>query len=208
MLTPEQKIAEHPLLLQRIASLEARVSWFKKQVFGEGKSEKLDPAQRQLALGMDEARKAIVERTEKITYERTKARAPRPTTAEGVCSSADPGNNQDHPGAGATGSRPVQAHRREAHLESGSGSGSFGKVRERPAEVAPPPGSAAATLPALMPPRVVPEVYASAGLIASIVVGKYVNHLPLARQEQMSSRRGDATISRQTMCDWVEVAAM
>ena len=32
--------------------------------------------------GRNIAHKAIVERTEKITYERTKARAPRPTTAE------------------------------------------------------------------------------------------------------------------------------
>jgi len=40
-----------------------------------------------------------------------------------------------------------------------------------------------------------------------VVTGKYVDHLPLARQEQMSSRWG-ASISRQTMCDWVEVAAM
>ena len=76
MLTPEQKIAEHPLLLQRIAALEAQVSWFKKQVFGGGKSEKLDPAQRQLALDVEEARAAVVERTEKIAYERTKARPP------------------------------------------------------------------------------------------------------------------------------------
>lgn len=46
MQTPEQKIAEHPLLLQRIAALEAQVSWFKKQFFGGGKSEKLDLSQR------------------------------------------------------------------------------------------------------------------------------------------------------------------
>ncbi len=32
--TPEQKIAEHPLLLQRIGALEAQLAWFQKQVFG------------------------------------------------------------------------------------------------------------------------------------------------------------------------------
>jgi transposase len=34
-----------------------------------------------------------------------------------------------------------------------------------------------------------------------------VDHLPLFRQEKMSERWG-AKISRQSMCDWVEVAAL
>ena len=56
---------------------------FLKSLFGGGKSEKLDPAQRQLALtGVDEIRAAVVERTQKITYERSKTREPRTTPAE------------------------------------------------------------------------------------------------------------------------------
>src|SRR5690606_36579540 len=83
MLTPEQKIAEHPLLVQRVAALEAKLAWFQKQVFGGGKSEKLDVTQRQLALpGVEEARAAVEEKTEKITYERSKSREPRRTPAE------------------------------------------------------------------------------------------------------------------------------
>lgn len=83
MPTPDQMIAEYPLLAQRVAALEAQVAWFKKQVFGGGKSEKLDPAQKQLPLcGVDDARSAVVDHTEKITYERTKRREPRPTPAE------------------------------------------------------------------------------------------------------------------------------
>ena len=67
MLTPEQKIAEHPLLLQRIAALEAKLAWLQKQVFGGGKSEKLDVTQRQLELeGVDTARAAVAEKTEPI----------------------------------------------------------------------------------------------------------------------------------------------
>jgi hypothetical protein len=38
VLTPEQKIAEHPVLVQRIGALEAQLAWFKKQMFGGGKS--------------------------------------------------------------------------------------------------------------------------------------------------------------------------
>jgi hypothetical protein len=52
VLTAEQKIAEYPLLLQRIAALEAQLSWLRKHVFGGARSEKLDPAQRELALGI------------------------------------------------------------------------------------------------------------------------------------------------------------
>jgi Transposase C of IS166 homeodomain len=73
MATPEQMIAEYPLLLQRVAALEAQLAWFQKQVFGGGKREKLDPNQRQLDLAkVDEAREAVVDRMEKIAYERSK----------------------------------------------------------------------------------------------------------------------------------------
>ena len=48
--------------------------------------------------------------------------------------------------------------------------------------------------------------YASAGLLAWIVLGKYVDHLPLYRMEQMSARWG-ATIPRNTMSDWVRIAS-
>jgi transposase len=39
-----------------------------------------------------------------------------------------------------------------------------------------------------------------------VVLSKYVDYLPLYRLEQMSSRWG-ASISRQSMCDWIEVAS-
>ncbi len=81
VLTPEQKIAEHPLLLQRVAALEAKLAWFQKQVFGGGKSERLDVTQRQLALGdVEAARAAVAAQTERITYERS--REARRTPAE------------------------------------------------------------------------------------------------------------------------------
>lgn len=40
------------------------------------------------------------------------------------------------------------------------------------------------------------------GLLADIVVSKYVDHLPLHRQEQMFARLG-IELRRQRMCDWV-----
>ena len=207
MMTPEQKIAEHPLLLQRIAALEAQVSWFKKQVFGGGKSEKLDPTQRQLALGVDEARAGVVERTEKIAYERTKSRSSRVNPAEAFAELPITETLEIIP-------EPVK---RDPDLYERMGEERTFEVDLLPArlvkrEIIRPKyrhrlDRMRAPLLAPMPPRVVPGGYASAGLIAAVVIGKYVDHLPLARQEQISRRWG-ATISRQTMCDWVEVAAM
>ncbi len=83
MQTPEHMIAEHPLLLQRIAALEAKLSWFQRHVFGGGKSEKLDLSQRQLAsAGIEEARAAVEEKTTEITYQRRSEREPRRTPEE------------------------------------------------------------------------------------------------------------------------------
>jgi transposase len=44
------------------------------------------------------------------------------------------------------------------------------------------------------------------GLLAHVAVSKYVDHLPLYRQEAMFRRHGVA-LSRSTMCDWMAVVA-
>lgn len=208
MPTPEQMIAEYPLMMQRIAALEAQVSWFKKQVFGTGKSEKLDPAQRQLPLpGVEQAREAVVERTERIAYERTKNREPRPTPAEAFA----------HIPVTETVEIVPEAVRQDPELYE-----RIGEERAFELEIIPPKlvkreilrpkfrhrlDRSRAPLLAAAPARVVPGGYASAGLISWVVISKYVDHLPLYRQERMSERWG-ASISRKTMCDWVEVAAL
>jgi transposase len=48
---------------------------------------------------------------------------------------------------------------------------------------------------------------AAPGLIAAIVVGKYCDHLPLYRQEQIFTTRHDVQIPRQTMAQWMGLAA-
>jgi transposase len=63
-----------------------------------------------------------------------------------------------------------------------------------------------APLVAPAPVRAVAGGYASAGLLAWIALSKYVDHLPLYRLEQMSQRWG-ATITRQTMADWIALTA-
>lgn len=60
-----------------------------------------------------------------------------------------------------------------------------------------------AALPACLQERCL----ATPDLIAQVVVSKYVDHLPLYRQEQIFSRRHGVDIPRQSLCRWVELAA-
>ncbi len=60
-----------------------------------------------------------------------------------------------------------------------------------------------APLPALLQER----CEAAPGLIASVIVGKYVDHLPLYRQEQIFLTRHGMEISRQNMARWMGLAA-
>jgi len=53
------------------------------------------------------------------------------------------------------------------------------------------------------PKRIIDNSYASAGLLVSIVLAKYCDHLPLYRQAQIYKSRFGVNISRQTMGDWM-----
>src|SRR5258708_5826218 len=77
-------LEEVQVLRHENAGVRAQVAWFQKRFFGGGKNEKLDQAQLRLKLAeVEDARAAVTERTEQITYERTKGpKAPRPTAAE------------------------------------------------------------------------------------------------------------------------------
>jgi transposase len=48
---------------------------------------------------------------------------------------------------------------------------------------------------------------AAPGLIAAVIVGKYCDHLPLYRQEQIFATRHGVPIPRQTMAQWMALAA-
>jgi transposase/uncharacterized coiled-coil protein SlyX len=48
---------------------------------------------------------------------------------------------------------------------------------------------------------------AAPGLIAAVIVGKYVDHLPLYRQEAIFATRHGVSIPRQTMAQWMGLAA-
>lgn len=55
-------------------------------------------------------------------------------------------------------------------------------------------------------PNPIERGYASAGLLARILVSKYVEHIPLYRQSEIYARQG-VVLSRNTMVRWVSKIA-
>ena len=58
-----------------------------------------------------------------------------------------------------------------------------------------------------LPERLLDRSLPAPGLLAQILVGKYCDHLPLYRQEQIFSRRHGVHLPRQTLARWVGLAA-
>lgn len=64
-----------------------------------------------------------------------------------------------------------------------------------------------APLIAPAPKQLIENSYATVGLILHIILGKYCDHLPLYRQEQIFKQRFGVEISRKTMGGWMYLVA-
>ncbi len=199
---------EVSLLREEIAVLRTQIAWLKQKLFGGGQSEKLDRAQLLLQLGALEKLAATAPRpVATITYERAAGpSAPRTPPAETFAHLPVQETIELIPAA-------VQA---EPELYE-----KIGEERTFEVDVTPPKlfkrefvrpkyrhrlDRNRAPLVAAAPARPVAGGYASAGLLAWIALSKYVDHFPLYRLEQMSRRWG-ATLTRQTMADWIALTA-
>jgi transposase len=207
--------AENLVLKGRVGELEGEVAllrWqiekLQKQVFGPGRSEKLDRAQLLFQLKELEALAEKASRpTQAVSYER---RVPAP--------------EKRSPPAELFEKLPVKEtvviEPKEVKAEPEAYE-QIGEERTFEVEIIPPQlfkrevvrpkyrakaNRAQPPVRAPAPPRAVPGGYASAGLLAWVVAAKYLDHLPLYRQEQMLTRWG-AAIPRSTLCDWIRIAA-
>lgn len=193
---------------EKILELTTRLAWLTRQYFGTGKSEKIDRAQ--LLLELEEVASELSRlkgEAQTVVYERRK---PKPREQQSAAEHfdklpvhetvvIDPEEVRAHPelyekiGEERTFEVDViepQLVKREIVRT---------KWRHRIDRGRPP-------VLAPAPARPVEGGYASAGLLAYVVLSKYLDHLPLYRLEKMSERWG-ARISRKTMADWVEVVA-
>lgn len=206
MAPPEELYAQNQALKAEVANLQAQVAWFQRQMFG-ARSEKLPvdaPGQGKLGLAEPPPREPP---KQTVTYERRQvAPEKRPMPAE-VFANVPVGETVELV--------PEEVKAEPDAFERISEERTFEveligpklvkreivrpKFRRKGAR-----DQAPVIAPAL--PRVVAGGYASAGLIAYIVISKYQHHLPLYRLQLMSAQWG-VEFSRQTMADWVRIAA-
>jgi transposase len=203
---PAEKLyAENLALKGENSALRSELAWLKRQMFGPGKSEKLDRLQGALPLG--QIAPAAPAKTESIRYERTvQTREQRPVPAELF---------KDVPVTETVELIPAEVQAAPQDYERIGEERTFEidvrqpklvkreivrpKFRHKLDRTQPP-------VVAPAPARPVAGGYASAGLLAWIALSKYVHHLPLYRLEQMSQRWG-ARLPRQSMADWIAIAA-
>jgi transposase len=193
-----------------LAVLRQQLAWLKQKLFGAGQGEKLERAQLLLQIeGLEQLLAARSAPPQQISYERAAPqRGARTPPAETFARlpvhetiTIEPPEVQAEPAAfEPIGEErtfevdivPPKLFKREIVRP---------KYRRR-AERDQPPVLAKA------PARIVPGGYASAGLVAWVLIAKYVDHLPLFRQQKLFARwGGGALIARQTMMEWVRLAA-
>ena len=192
-------------LRAELAAVKAENAWLKRQLFGPGKSEKLDRLQASLPLG-EVPVVSVPAKVETISYERVVAKEKRPLPSDAF---------KDVPVKETIVIEPEEVKADRAAYEQIGEERTFEidvtapqiykreivrpKYRHKTNRAQPP-------VVAPAPARAVQGGYASAGLLAWIALSKYVDHQPLYRLEKQSARWG-AVIPRQTMADWIEITA-
>ena len=200
-----QRLSETELL---VAQLKVQIAWLKRKTYSVGKSEAADHTQLMLELGKLEAQLAALEAPKKKLDECrpvvVRAKRPLPsevfaklpvTEVETIIPEEVKAEPEAYRQIGVEVTTildivPPKLIKKEIHRLK------FQRLDDK----------TLAPVVAAVPERMVPGGYASAGLIAYIVIQKYLRHLPLYRIEQMSAEWG-AQLPRQSMVDWVRMAA-
>ena len=205
MITLEQAMQRIQSLEEELAQAQLQMAWFKKKLFGGGQGETIDKAQMTFALDLLQKRIEAIT-VQQISYERVKQEAGRVSAQERFEK------------------LPVQETIELIPDEVKAAPEQYEKIGEEKTfevDVIPPQlvkrliirpkyrhktNRELAPLLAPAPARPVASGYASAGLLAWVVIAKYVEHMPLYRQQKQWERQG-VQLSRQTMVDWVAQAA-
>jgi len=201
----EQLRVENEVLKQENSQLRCQLEYLKKKLFGTGKSEKLDPAQRELMLGKIEAIEKQIEAIRVPAHERKKS---EPKISRDERYDHLPVEDQVEVIPPQVQANPDQWERTSASEETFEVDyhaprffrrrivrPKFRNVSDRnePLLVAP------------APVRVVSGLV-SANLLALIMVQKFMDHLPLYRQSKIFKRQG-CMLAVESMVRWVEKAS-
>ena len=193
-------------LLAELAYVKRQLEALKRKLFGQSRGETISEAQLQLALS--ELEKEIVEQTEAakevIGYSRRgptdeESTARIPEELETITEEIIPAEVQAEPEAFERIGEEVTEELDVLPMKV---------VRRR---IVRPKFKRKAQLDAVpftaaLPPRVIPGGIPAAGLIAFLLVAKYVDHLPLYRLEKIFASRFGVKLPRQRMCDWIGYA--
>ncbi len=182
--------------------LNEKLRYFLRQLFSK-KSEQLDPRQLELPLDLSASNTADQPETPPPEEPTSKSRKKRKSRKERLPENLpveevviEPDEVKENPEA-------YRCIGQEATDELNVLASRFYIVRTiRPKYVKIEDRSAAPVV-APAPVRLIENSYASVSLLVYIILGKYVDHLPLYRQEQIFKRRYGVEISRKTMCDWM-----
>jgi transposase len=194
--------AERGLLLAKIALLEAKLADLTRRLFGP-KSEKLDPAQLELAFGSVQADEVIAQEPAPVVEDK-KPTAPRKGGGRRPVPENLPTERVvlDVPEAERVGLVKI---REEITEEIDYRPSQFIRRQYvRPVYAA--SDKSVAPVQAAAPVRVIPGSGVGTALIAHVLVSRFCDHLPYYRLEQIAARQGVA-LERQKLGNWAEHAA-
>ena len=200
----EQAMKRISELEEELAQMRQAMAWLKRKTYAGGMGETADKAQMMLHL---EILERSIERLEKqkISYERTPGNEKRQTLDERFDKLPLKETVVIEPEEVKAAPEKFEKIGEEVTTELDVTLAKFyRRVIIRPKYRLKEDKSAAPVV-AAAPARPVTG-YASAGLIAWVLINKYVLHLPLYRQEKDSARHG-VRISRQSMAEWVEAGS-
>jgi hypothetical protein len=202
----EELYAENLRLKAELANLQSQVAWLRRQMFGARSEKIVIDSSTQAKLGLPETPQAE-RKTQAVTYERrTPSVEKRPLPAEVFA---------NLPVVETIEILPDEVKAQPELFEKISEEKTFEVELIGPRlvkrEIVRPKfrrkeDREQAPVIAPAPARPVAGGYASASLLAYIVISKYQHHLPLYRLEAMSVQWG-AQLSRQSMADWVRITS-
>lgn len=189
-------------LLAEVTSLRAELAQLRRLIFGQ-KRERFVPAANavQLEIGLPEVPLAGAPalRTERIEYTRTKPTRPAvPPSRNPLPDSLPREEIVIEPSEDTSGMKKIGADITEV-LEYTPGK-LYVKRYVRPKYARPEENG---VVIGALPSRPIEKGIAGPGLLAHILISKYVDHLPLYRQRQQFRRQG-VELAESTLCGWVE----